>query len=105
MPSSTSDDILPLLSLSFLSPSLFTLSFLSFSLSSFFFLFSFLFPSLSFLSLDLPSDFKGLLQSCHLIWMCDWMEESLNNMVEHFFNGSPLAVEIEEEIRSVYSLQ
>jgi len=32
------------------------------------------------------------------------MEESLNNTVEHFFNGSPLAVEIEEEIRSVYSL-
>ena len=37
--------------------------------------------------------------------MGDWTEESLNNTVEHFFSRSPLAVEIEEEIRSVYSLQ
>ena len=37
--------------------------------------------------------------------MGNWMEESLNNTVEHFFSGSPLAVEIEEEIRSVYSSQ
>ena len=36
--------------------------------------------------------------------MGDWTEESLNNTVEHFFSGSPLAVEIEEEIRSVYVL-
>ena len=35
----------------------------------------------------------------------DWTEESLNNTVEYFFSGSPLAVEIEEEIRSVYSSQ
>ena len=37
--------------------------------------------------------------------MGDWTEESLNNTVEHFFSGSPLAVEIEEEIKSVYSSQ
>ena len=91
-------------SVSFLSPSsLFPLSFLSFfSLPSLPFSPSSLLPLFPLLS---PSDFKGLLQSCHLIWMCDWMEESLNNTVEHFFNGSPLAVEIKEEIRSVSSLQ
>ena len=36
--------------------------------------------------------------------MGDWTEESLNNTVEHFFSGSPLTVEIKEEIRSVYVL-
>ena len=36
--------------------------------------------------------------------MGDWTEESLNNTVEHFFSGSHLAVEIKEEIRSVYVL-
>ena len=37
--------------------------------------------------------------------MGDWTEESLNNTVEHFFSGSHLTVEIEEEIRLVYSSQ
>ena len=49
------------------------------------------------------SDYKGLLQNSHLIWMCDWTDESLMNTVTHFFNNSPLATEIDNEIRQVAS--